>query len=186
MGTGIKIEGLAELDKALAELPRATAKGVLVRVLKKRAQPVAERAKALAPVGATGGLRASITVSTSASGDVGKVAYARALRAGASKAAAVAALRSAYRTNPDGTFAKVFVGPGRDQGEAHLVEFGTADRYQQKSGKYVGRMPAKPFMRPAWDASKDATLAGIGADLWAEIQKTAARRAKRAARLAAK
>lgn len=51
---------------------------------------------------------------------------------------------------------------------AHLIEFGTADRYQkrprhtlnfgkakvtfgQKRGRYTGRMPANPFLRPLLD-----------------------------------
>lgn len=34
---------------------------------------------------------------------------------------------------------------------AHLIEFGTAPRYQKK-GRYTGAMPARPFMRPAMEA----------------------------------
>ena len=34
---------------------------------------------------------------------------------------------------------------------AHLIEFGTAPRYQKK-GRYTGVMPARPFMRPALEA----------------------------------
>ena len=34
----------------------------------------------------------------------------------------------------------------------HLVEFGTAPRYTS-DGKFVGKMPAMPFMRNAWDAN---------------------------------
>jgi HK97 gp10 family phage protein len=37
---------------------------------------------------------------------------------------------------------------------AHLVEFGTVQRHQ-KSGKSTGTMPAKPFLRPAWDSNKE-------------------------------
>lgn len=50
----VKLEGFAELDKALAELSKAAGKGVLRRSLKKAAEPMADRANANAPVGPTG------------------------------------------------------------------------------------------------------------------------------------
>lgn len=34
---------------------------------------------------------------------------------------------------------------------AHLIEYGTAERYQKKGHKYVGHVPAHPFWRPAID-----------------------------------
>jgi HK97 gp10 family phage protein len=58
-----KIEGLAELDQALAELPKATARNVLVRVLTKQAEPIARAGEMLAPR-RTGWLAESYTVST--------------------------------------------------------------------------------------------------------------------------
>ena len=61
--TMFKIEGLADLDHALTELPKATARNVLLRTLKKNAQPIADAGEAMAPV-RTGGLAASYTVST--------------------------------------------------------------------------------------------------------------------------
>lgn len=57
-----KIEGLAELDEALSELPKATARNVLVRVLKAQGQTIKDTGEALAPKD-TGGLKASYTVS---------------------------------------------------------------------------------------------------------------------------
>lgn len=47
--TTVRIEGLRELDKALGQLPRATAQNVLRRTLKDAAEPLAQRARALAP-----------------------------------------------------------------------------------------------------------------------------------------
>lgn len=64
-------------------------------------------------------------------------------------------------------------GPGRHP-QAHLQEFGTAHHAPQ------------PFVRPAWDGGKDALLEGITDDFWTEIEKAAARQAKKAARLAAR
>lgn len=64
-------------------------------------------------------------------------------------------------------------GPGRHP-QAHLREFG-GDRH-----------PPQPYVRPSWDAGKEALLDGIKDDLWAEIAKAAQRQARKAARLAAK
>lgn len=64
-------------------------------------------------------------------------------------------------------------GPGRHP-QAHLREFGGDGN------------PPKPYVRPAWDAGKENLLDGIKDDLWAEIEKAAARQARKAARLAAK
>lgn len=44
-----KVEGLKELEEALKELPKATARNVLLRTLKKEAQPIADDAAAFAP-----------------------------------------------------------------------------------------------------------------------------------------
>lgn len=59
----VHVEGLAELETKLRELPDATAKNVLRRVARKRLEPVAQRARELAPV-QSGKLRDSIGVST--------------------------------------------------------------------------------------------------------------------------
>lgn len=45
----LELQGARDLEKALHELKSATAKGVARRVLKKAAQPVADRAAQLAP-----------------------------------------------------------------------------------------------------------------------------------------
>lgn len=77
------------------------------------------------------------------------------------------------RRNRKQSTVEVHAGPGRHP-QGHLREFG-GDKH-----------PPQPFVRPAWDGGKEALLDGIGADLWAEIEKAAARQAKKAARLAAK
>lgn len=58
--------------------------------------------------------------------------------------------------------------------QAHLQEFGTAHHGPQ------------PFMRPAWDGNKMGVLGSIKDDLAAEIDKSAQRARRKAARLAAK
>lgn len=58
-----KIEGLADLDRALTELPKATARNVLMRTLKEQGQPIKDDGERLAPR-LTGGLKESYTVGT--------------------------------------------------------------------------------------------------------------------------
>lgn len=58
-----EIEGLAELDEALRELPRATSRNVLLRTLKEQAQPIADEGSRLAPR-LTGKLAESYAVSS--------------------------------------------------------------------------------------------------------------------------
>jgi hypothetical protein len=58
-----KVEGLKELDKALTELPKATARNVLLRTLKEQGQPIANAGEAYAPR-LSGQLAESYTVGT--------------------------------------------------------------------------------------------------------------------------
>lgn len=67
MKVTFRIDGLRELDHALAQLPKVTAKAALRRVARTALEPMAERARELAPDDPkTGGfdLRKSITVGT--------------------------------------------------------------------------------------------------------------------------
>lgn len=165
----VRVEGLKELEHALRELPKATARNTLKGVLKKRAEPIAAAARSLVRV-KSGRLRDSIVVSPKISNATGKAEFAAALRAGKGKAAAVSALRDARRAAGGSSyFAEMHVGPG-PLPHAHLNEFGSS------------KMSPKPFMRPAWDSNKGAVLDGIKADLWAAIGKAAARYRKRLAK----
>lgn len=65
---------------------------------------------------------------------------------------------------------ETFIGPGPDPA-AHLQEFGTGPGHT-----------AQPFMRPAWDQHKEQVLDTIADMTWVEIEKTAKRLAKRAAK----
>lgn len=60
----MKLEGFADLEKALDDLTRAAGAGVLRRSLKKSAEPMADLANSLAPVGATGEYSKSFHYST--------------------------------------------------------------------------------------------------------------------------
>lgn len=58
-----KIEGLKELDDALSELPKATARNVLLRTLKEQGEPIRDAGEANAPK-LKGGLKQSYTTGT--------------------------------------------------------------------------------------------------------------------------
>ena len=70
------LEGFAALDRALGQLPKATAKNVLRRVLKKAADPVDREASAAAPV-LTGGLERCVFAGTRPTRSERKGAYLR-------------------------------------------------------------------------------------------------------------
>lgn len=61
--TSIKVEGLSEVRDALRQLPKATAKNVVRRVLKVRGKVIADAAIQRVPV-LQGGLKKSIVVTT--------------------------------------------------------------------------------------------------------------------------
>ena len=155
----VRIDGLRELDAALGELPKATAKSVLRRVGIKALQPVADRARELAPDDPeTGGndLRSSIGVGTRLSPRQAKLN------------------RKAIRTGEaEKYFQEVYAGAGPDPA-AHQQEFGNVNHGPQ------------PFMRPAWEGAKAGVLETVKAELGGEIDKAAKRVAARAAKKAAK
>ena len=141
----VKLSGVRELDLALAEMKKSTARGVLKRVALKALQPVVDAAKAMAPVD-DGQLRDSIVASDQLAGNAKRSApkLARGERA---------------------TGITVYAGTKNRNGVPR--EFGSV------------RAPAHPFMRPAWDGNKGRLLDSVAKDLAEEIEKTAARAAKR-------
>jgi HK97 gp10 family phage protein len=186
MAVKVEVEGLRELDEALGQLTKATARNVLRRVLRKAGQPIADAARGKVPVD-TGKLRDSIIVGTKLANtqDAGKAAFAATMRAGGTRQEAQSALRGAAKAaKGEAPFVEMFVGPD-NRPQAHLIEFGTGERFH-RSGKSVGSVSPQPYMRPAWDGEKNRALEIIKADLGDEIMKAAARAAKKAARLAAK
>lgn len=172
----VSVQGLKELDAALGELSKATAKGVMRRALLKAAQPMVDRAAALAPKGETGELSQSIIAATknSVEGDAGKRAFGETLRAGGSKAEARAALRSARREAGAGaSFVEVSVGPAKAKTKRNAIK-----RIVQEFGS-VKQAP-RAYMRPAFAATRDQVLGRIKAELTSEIDKAARRAAARA------
>jgi HK97 gp10 family phage protein len=141
MGEKFKLEGLRELEAALGQMPKATARATVMRSLRQGGEPIARAARRLVPV-REGTLSESIDVSPT---------LAPSQRGDRKLVAPV----------------EVHVGPGQ-MPQAITQEFGT---YKE---------PAQPFMGPAWEAERMNALDIIGTSLGIEIEKTAARLAKKA------
>ncbi len=150
-GFTIKIDGLKDLDRALGELPKTTAKATLRRVGIKALQPFDAAWRANAE-------RNRLTGALDGSGGVGtKLTRRQAQQA---------------KKSDDKSFVEVYAGPNNPA--AVPAEFGTVDQ------------SPRPFMRPAWDATAGETLQIVAEELGTEIDKSAKRLARKAARLAAK
>lgn len=169
-----KLEGFKELEAALLELPKATQGNVLKRAVTAPAADFAEAAAAIAPED-KGVLKREIKVGKAKVISPGKAAFARAMAEGGTRAEAAAAARSANRAaGGTGKAVSVQAGPTKRAFHGIFPEFGTA------------HMRAQPFMRPTWDRLGPGFIGQIADVLKEEIDKAAARLAKKAARLAAK
>lgn len=90
----------------------------------------------------------------------------------------VSEARTRRAKKEDGAFdrstgVEIAMGPSSGKGVlnyASFVEFGTVDTRPQ------------PYMRPAWDAGKQAALQHVADNLGAEVMKAAARRARKLAK----
>jgi len=152
MRPNLTFSGGRDLERALAELPSSTAKGVARRAIKKELKPVEDAAEMFWP-GANDAFKITSRITASQLSDSAK---------------------SRKRDVVD-----IFV--GSTEPHAHLIEFGAGPRYT-KNGAFRGSVSPQPMLQPAWDAHKGQMLAGLGARLWDEISKTQARRAKKAAK----
>ncbi len=160
------IFGWKELDEALLQISDiATQKRVLVNAMKKALKPVAEDARQRVPVD-EGDLRDSIVVSTAITRRQG---------------------RGIVRGVP-----RVYV--GTNNGSGHLIEFGTGPRKSQATKKQVlaaggvvfgttanaNALPARPFIRPAFDSNREKVLEIFGREMWKNLERTAKRLFKQA------
>lgn len=163
-GVKVKVSGFKELDKVLGQLPKATGKKTLERVLLRSAAPMQETAEGLA-----------------ARRDPGASVRTFKVKGGAKKVRRVGTLehltqigtrltknQARMKRKEGKDFAEVYVGT-RDK-IGLLIEEGTKDAAPQ------------PFMRPAWDQHKQEALTSIQQDMGEEIMATAARAARRGAR----
>jgi HK97 gp10 family phage protein len=169
MADTIKIEGLRDLDRALSQFTKSTARGVLNRTLKKAAQPIADQARMDAPVD-TGELRDSINIRVKgAGGSAGKAAFAAAMRVGATHGEAASLARAANREAGSQPMSAT-VSIGADAPHAVFAEFGARGK------------PGNAFLTAAMRSRARDALALVGKELKTEIDKTAKRVAARAAK----
>ncbi|UWQ29913.1 hypothetical protein [Leisingera sp. M523] len=152
----MKIEGSGDIERALVELARGTAKGVMRRAMKKSLQPVKRDAE-----------NSSFEIAITSKLSPRQRGEARRDRSRTKVSLYVGPVES------DGSHAP----------HAHLIEFGTGPR-RHESGKYVGAVMADPFMRPAWDANRERMLQILRKEVWAEIEKAVERAARKAAKAA--
>jgi len=153
-----QLQGVAELKENMQKLPDRMQKPVIRRAMIRLAQPMVMAAQAgMGDSVKTGRTQKRITVSATLS---------RRQRAGLVK---------------DKNVITVYLGvqPSR---KAHLIEFGSGPRYH-KTGKYVGQMPASPFLRPAFDGGAPMYLQGLGRVIGEEMEKTATRWSRKQARM---
>lgn len=148
------VQGEKELSMMFAQLPKALGDQVLRNTARKAVKPVEQMAESLVAKDESE-LAQSITTSTRLS------------------------KRQKHLFGRKGDVV-VHVGPSHPKGaHGHLVEFGSGPRFHE-SGRYVGVMPARPFMRPAWDANRGHVLKTMQTEIWNELVKAVRRLRKRA------
>lgn len=168
--TTMRVEGLRDLQKALLELEsRATQNNVKKRALLAAAEPIAARARALAPVG-EGRLRDAIEVETRQPRPKrDKDYYGVAVWVRETSDYRQLATPVAYQKLRGGRRQREYAYGSIPYVYGAFVEFGTS------------RQPATPFMRPAYDSEGGARAVNRIADsLRIEIDKAAARAARKA------
>lgn len=149
----VTVSGFRELEEALSELAKSTGTGVLRRAGMKAMQPMADLAKSLAPDDAE---TPPLDLRTS-------IIVASGARTGS----------MGLQDVEKGGRATIFMGPRWDiprYARVNVAEFGSF------------KMKAQPYMRPAWHQDSGALLDRLKVTIRAEIDKTVARAAVRAAK----
>lgn len=147
MKMSVSVDGLVDLDKALQDLTKATARNVVKRVLRAAGAPIYQAMVS----GAPGHIKASVEI-----GDKLTARQTKLLRRSGDKAPVTLHVGVSYLLGMRGR-------------TAHLFEFGTGQRMQGTTGRATGRIAARPFVRPAWDGNKDTALRIIKDQMWVEI-----------------
>lgn len=160
------VHGLAELDFALGELPKATARNTLVRVGKKALAHTLADIQNLAPVDAASDTPERPAQSYKNSWSVG-TQLNKANR------------RDVKRQGKN--FAEVYCGTSQSSLGVEL-EFGTGERTQHTTGRETGSVPPQPHARPGWDRTRGLVLETVQESLGDEIEKARQRLARRAPR----
>jgi HK97 gp10 family phage protein len=162
----VKLTGFKDLEAALGRLTKATARNVMRRALTEAAEPMARAARQNAPRD-DDQLYESIEISAQVKGEAGAAAYGTAMHSGASKSQAVAAMKDARSGN---SFVQLYLGPTTQAPHAHWQEFGT-----------IYHAPS-PYLRPAFDEQAQPTVDRLKVSLMDEIEKAAARVARKIAK----
>lgn len=170
----MRVEGLKDLNDALADFSKATSGNILKRAVGTAAAVFADHARAIAPED-KGDLKREIKVSKPKIISPGKSAFAQAMRETGDRAIAAEAARSANRAaGGTGRSAVAQVGPTKRAGQGMLQEFGTVHH------------KAQPFMRPTWDADGPGLVGVIRDTVKEEIDRATKRAERKAARAASK
>ena len=169
------IDGMRELEEQLKALPQGVAKRASMNAMRRASAKMKSAIEERAPVGRTGNLRNSVKIKARSQSRAGFSEFSGVLQSGGSYRDAQQALRAARRSDDGTKGARITVEVGVYAPHAHLVEFGTVDRFHKGSGKSVGAMPMNPFMRPAFDAAAASCALAIQTELKAEIERIAKR-----------
>ena len=177
----VEFKGGKDLEAALRELGnKALAKRVVERALRLAAEPIRNEAVNLAP-------------DDTATGD--PISLKSAIKIG--KKATTRGLRNFRRSEQGKDTAEVWIGidpsvrPPRDskskrnkRGTRFLQSGGGVAAYSMFMEFGTGTHQAQPYMRPAWEGKKMEAFNRLADDLRSEIDKAAARAARKAARAA--
>ena len=155
MTVRMQVVGFQEFDKALAELPVAFQRNVLLSALKKAGQPIVRGARARARRGT----------------DPTKRGSKKQRRSGESAKIGHAADSIAARVRPAAPGAAASIGIGPDVKHWYLMfeEFGTS------------RQAPHPVLRPAFAENAEEALGLLGDELWKSLARTTRRLARTAA-----
>jgi HK97 gp10 family phage protein len=147
----VVLTGFAELDALFKALPAAVSHKIVGSAAFAAAKPLVAKERELAPKGKTLNLSKSIGAT--------KVSRTKATSVG-----------------------EVHVGPRRKGGfkgfGAQWSEFGTKPR-RNKKGANRGRMAAKPFIEPAFEATKQQVDSSLVTEIARSVTKTMKRYAKK-------
>jgi Bacteriophage protein of unknown function (DUF646). len=125
MSVSLKVEGFRDIERALAELPRGTSKGVARRAMKKELEPIARAANAFWPGANDDVFRVTSRILASQQGD--------------------------SQAKRGRSIINLYVGANYGTGgapHAHLIEFGTGPRYT-KAGAFLNSVSPQPMLQPA-------------------------------------
>lgn len=170
----ISISGLDELREVLeTRLPEALRGKAMQAALAKAAQPIVAQAKSLAPVRAPRG-------------------FVGPLQEGAAKGTLRKSIYSYRNKQSTRTYESRFIGVKRKAWYWRFIEFGRSVVTRDKGslgtplkgffGKSVRAFPAKPFLRPSFEANKYRAIDIVRDELKPAIERVAAKARSRTIR----